>query len=45
MTRQVAVAVVGLGFGANHARIVRDLEGAELAAVCDPDGRRLAAIL
>jgi UDP-N-acetylglucosamine 3-dehydrogenase len=45
MTRKLSVAVVGLGFGANHARIVRDLEGAELAAVCDPDGRRLAATL
>jgi UDP-N-acetylglucosamine 3-dehydrogenase len=45
MTRKLAVAVVGLGFGANHARIIRDLEGAELAAVCDPDGRRLAATL
>jgi UDP-N-acetylglucosamine 3-dehydrogenase len=45
MTRKLTVAVVGLGFGANHARIVRELEDAELAAVCDPDRRRLDAAL
>ncbi len=34
-------AVVGLGFGANHARVLSELEGVTLAAVCDPDPIRI----
>ncbi len=39
MTR---VALIGLGaMGRNHLRILSDLPGAELAAVCDQDPRLL----
>ena len=38
------VGVVGLGFGANHARILAGLDGVCLAAVCDKDNDRLAAV-
>jgi UDP-N-acetylglucosamine 3-dehydrogenase len=38
------VAVVGLGFGANHARVLSEIDGVELAAVCDRDPGRLAAL-
>jgi len=41
--RQLAVGVAGLGFGANHARVLDEMEGVRLAALCDPDARRLAA--
>jgi UDP-N-acetylglucosamine 3-dehydrogenase len=40
---ELSVAVVGLGFGANHARILGEMEGVRLAAVCDTDAARLAA--
>jgi predicted dehydrogenase len=39
----LAFGVVGLGFGANHARVLGQLEGVRLLAVCDTDERRLAA--
>lgn len=38
---ELAIAVVGLGFGANHARVLDSLAGVRLAAVCDPDDVRL----
>ena len=38
----LAVGVVGLGFGANHARVLDELAGVRLAAVCDKDASRLA---
>ncbi len=37
----LAVGVVGLGFGANHARVLSELPGVRLAAVCDKDEPRL----
>jgi predicted dehydrogenase len=40
----LSVGVVGLGFGANHARVLAGLEGVRLAAICDKDKGRLAAI-
>lgn len=40
----LAVGVIGLGFGANHARILAAMEGVRLAAVCDADPARLPAI-
>jgi predicted dehydrogenase len=40
--REVAVAVVGLGFGRNHARVLHELPGVRLAAICDRDPDRLA---
>ncbi len=40
--REVAVAVVGLGFGAVHARVLSEMDGVDLVAVCDVDERRLA---
>ncbi len=43
MTRPLAVGVVGLGFGANHARVLSSLPGAHLAAVCDTRAERLEA--
>lgn len=42
--RELSVAVVGLGFGAIHARVLSEMEGVRLAAVCDRDERRLAAV-
>jgi predicted dehydrogenase len=41
---ELAVGVIGLGFGANHARVLSGLPGVRLAAVCDLDERRLAAV-
>jgi UDP-N-acetylglucosamine 3-dehydrogenase len=38
---ELAAAVVGLGFGANHARVLSTLPGVRLAAVCDRDESRL----
>jgi len=38
---ELAVGVVGLGFGANHARVLSGLPGVRLAAVCDKDESRL----
>lgn len=43
-TDDLSVAVVGLGFGANHARVLADMEGVRLTAVCDRDEARLAAM-
>jgi predicted dehydrogenase len=40
----LSFAVAGLGFGANHARVLCGLEGVRLAAVCDPDTARLAQV-
>ncbi len=41
MTR---IALIGLGaMGRNHLRVLSDLEGAELAAICDQDSNLLAA--
>ncbi len=44
VSRELAIAVVGLGFGANHARVLNDLPGVRLAAVCDPDDARLTQV-
>ncbi|HLG11660.1 MAG TPA: Gfo/Idh/MocA family oxidoreductase [Dehalococcoidia bacterium] len=43
MTRELAAGVAGLGFGANHARVLDRLPGVHLAAVCDRDQTRLNA--
>jgi predicted dehydrogenase len=43
MKDSIAVGVAGLGFGANHARVLSELPHARLAAICDGDGERLAA--
>lgn len=42
--REVSVAVVGLGFGRNHARVLHELPGVRLAAICDKDTERLQAV-
>jgi len=43
--KKVRVAVVGAGeFGRNHARVYRELPGAELVGVYDKDAARAAAI-
>jgi predicted dehydrogenase len=42
---RIRVAVVGAGdFGRNHARVYRELEGAELAGVLDTDSARAAQL-
>ncbi|HLF77681.1 MAG TPA: Gfo/Idh/MocA family oxidoreductase [Dehalococcoidia bacterium] len=43
MSDDLAIGVVGLGHGANHARILSQLPGVRLAAVCDLDESRLAS--
>jgi UDP-N-acetylglucosamine 3-dehydrogenase len=43
VTRELAVGVAGLGFGANHGRVLDSLPGVRLAAVCDTDPDRTAA--
>lgn len=43
MSGDLRVGVVGLGFGANHARILRDMPGVRLVAVADASAERLAA--
>ena len=43
--RVLRAGVVGLGFGAVHARVLSEMEGVELAAVCDTDKRRLASAI
>jgi predicted dehydrogenase len=43
LSRDLAVGVVGLGFGAVHARVLNEMEGVRLAAICDSDPQRLAA--
>jgi predicted dehydrogenase len=43
--KKIRVAVVGTGeFGRNHARVYRELEGAQLVGVCDKDAGRVAAV-
>jgi predicted dehydrogenase len=43
--RKVRVAVVGVGeFGRNHARVYREVPGAELAGVYDTDAARAASV-
>jgi len=45
VTAPVRVAVVGVGaMGANHARVLSELKGAELVAVVDADAERAAVI-
>jgi predicted dehydrogenase len=42
--RKVRVAVVGTGeFGRNHARVYREIEGADLVGIVDKDPQRAAA--
>jgi predicted dehydrogenase len=44
-SKRIRVAVVGTGeFGRNHARVYREIEGAELVGVCDEDPQRAAAV-
>jgi predicted dehydrogenase len=44
-SKKIRVAVVGAGeFGRNHARVCREIEGAELVGVNDQDARRAAAV-
>src|SRR5713226_10442919 len=44
-SRKIRVAVVGTGeFGRNHARVYRELEGAELVGVFDENQERAAAV-
>ncbi len=43
--KKIRVAVVGAGeFGRNHARVYRELEGAELVAIVDRDAARAAQV-
>jgi predicted dehydrogenase len=43
--KKVRVAVVGVGeFGRNHARVYRELEGAELVGIYDTDASRAKAV-
>ena len=44
MNRELVAGVAGLGFGANHARVLEELHGVRLAAVCDLDEARLTAV-
>ena len=41
MSKELAFGIVGLGFGAVHARVLGEMEGVRLAAICDC-GRRSA---
>jgi UDP-N-acetylglucosamine 3-dehydrogenase len=41
MSAELRVGVVGLGFGANHARVIGELPNARLVAVADRDPERL----
>ncbi len=44
-SKKIRVAVVGIGeFGRNHARVYRELEGAELIGVFDENQERAAAV-
>jgi predicted dehydrogenase len=44
-TKRIRVAVVGTGeFGRNHARVYREIEGAELVGVYDKDAERAASV-
>ena len=42
VTNDLRIGVIGLGFGANHARILREMPGACLAAVADANPERFA---
>jgi predicted dehydrogenase len=44
VSKELAFGVVGLGFGAVHARVLGEMEGVRLAAVCDMDPQRLATV-
>ena len=44
MTRELVAGVAGLGFGANHARVLHELPGVRLAGVCDLDESRLKTV-
>jgi UDP-N-acetylglucosamine 3-dehydrogenase len=37
------IGVIGLGFGAIHARVLGEMEGVDVAALCDKDPSRLAS--
>src|ERR1700736_4129535 len=44
-TKKIRVAVVGTGeFGRNHARVYREIEGAELVGVYDQNAERAANV-
>src|SRR5947207_2003410 len=38
------IAVIGLGFGAIHARVLGEMESVDLVALCDTDRGRLAGV-
>ena len=43
--RRLNVAVIGVGFwGRNHVRVLREIDRANLVAVCDIDGERARAV-
>jgi predicted dehydrogenase len=43
--KKIRVAVAGAGeFGRNHARVYREIEGADLVGIYDQDARRAAAV-
>jgi predicted dehydrogenase len=44
VNRELVAGVAGLGFGANHARVLHELPGVRLAAVCDLDESRLQTV-
>jgi predicted dehydrogenase len=44
MSSELAFGVIGLGFGAVHTRVLGEMEGVRLVAVCDSDLQRLAAV-
>jgi predicted dehydrogenase len=44
MSKELAFGVIGLGFGAVHARVLGEMEGVRLAAICDSDPQRLATV-
>jgi predicted dehydrogenase len=44
VSANLAIGVVGLGFGAIHARVLAEMDGVDLVAVCDTDSRRLATV-
>ena len=44
MSKEIVFGVIGLGFGAVHTRVLGEMEGVRLAAVCDSDAQRLTAV-
>jgi predicted dehydrogenase len=44
VSKELAFGIVGLGFGAVHARVLGEMEGVRLAAICDMDPQRLATV-